>query len=156
MTQLPPALSQQQYGGRGHPARRPASVVAAVLLMGPAFATWLFAGFGFLVVTARTEGDTGRILLWILAVAILALCLLLAYMTAVGAVQAWRGRSTRLTIPAGFTTALFFIAVINLIVQGKISYTASQLVPLIVGGMAGAALILLNSRGAAAWLSRLR
>lgn len=155
MAQTPPTLGQQQYDGKAGRLRRPPTVIVAVILMVPVFVTWLVAGVAWLVVVARTPGDTGRIFWWILGALIFALCLFVAYMSAVGAVQAWRGHSTKMKIPAGFTVALFVIALINLFVHGRISYSPSQIVPLVVGAMAGAALVLIGSRSATAWFAQL-
>lgn len=146
--------SQEEQPNFTSPPRRPATVVLAVVLMAPVFVAWLVGGFVWLVVTARTEGDTGMIFLWILAIAILALCLLLAFMCGIGMIQAWRGQSQKIRIPAYFTFALFFIALLNLIIKGKISFTPSQLVPLILGAFAGIALFLLSRKSAAAWFAR--
>jgi hypothetical protein len=151
----PPALGQQSGIGQPGPVRRPPAVIAAVVLMLPVFVTWVIAGFGFLSAVARTEDGTGKFLLWILAVAILALCLLVALMAAVGMVHAWRGRSTMMKIPAGFTLALFCLALINLLVHRRISFHPTQVTPLVVGAMAGAAIVLINSKGATAWFAAL-
>lgn len=151
-------MSEPQYAPAfqrpAGPASRPVTVVVAIALMSPVFVTWLVAGFAWLVVTAKTEGDTGRIFLWILAIAILALCLLFALTTAVGIVEAWRGRSAKLRIPAMFTCGLFFIALINLLVHHKISFAPSQVVPLVLGATAGVSLCLLHTDSAVAWCTR--
>ncbi|MGW0434906.1 hypothetical protein ACWDV4_20500 [Micromonospora sp. NPDC003197] len=133
--------------------RRPPAVVAAALLMLPGAATWLAAGIGFLVAIARTEGDA-KFLLWIIAFGILGVSLLLVLMTLHGIWAAWRGRSSLLTVPAGFTLALFVLALVNLLVQGRLNYTPTMLTPLIVGGLAGVALVLLKSRPARAWFAQ--
>jgi len=119
----------------------------------PAAGTWLVAGIGFLVATARTEGDA-KFLLWIIASGILGISLLLVLMTLYGIRAAWRGRSTLLTVPAGFTMALFVLALINLLVRGRLDYTPTMLTPLIVGGLAGVAFVLLKSRPARAWFAQ--
>ncbi|MDP9849043.1 hypothetical protein [Streptosporangium lutulentum] len=135
------------------PAKRPTSVVLGVVLMVPVFLAWLAAGPAWMVVTSNMEGD-GMILFWILGVAILALCLLLAFMAGAGMLQAWRGQSMKISIPAGFTLFLFFISVLNMIINGKIDFAPSQLVPLVLGACAGAALFLLNGASASAWFAR--
>jgi len=119
--------------------------------MAPAAVIWLIAGVGFLIATARTEGSP-KSLLWILAIAILALCLLLVLMTLAGMRQAWQGRSTLLRIPAGFTLGLFVLALVNLLVQGRLDYKPTMTTPLVVGALAGVALILLSSGPAERWL----
>ncbi|WP_055480614.1 hypothetical protein [Sphaerimonospora mesophila] len=146
-------MSHAQNSGVTPIDRRPLSVVLAVVLMAPVCAAWLAGGFVWLVVTARMEGD-GMIFFWILAVVILALCLLVGYMAGAGMIQAWRGQTQKIRIPAYFTLALFGIALLNLIVKGKISFEPSQLVPLVLGAMAGVALILLNRSASAAWFAR--
>lgn len=100
-------------------------------------------------------GTGGALILRIpLGVAISALCALLALMGVVGAVQAWRGASPLLRLPAKFTVGLFAIAIINLLVQGRISWSPSQTVPLAVGVVAALALLLSYRPAAAAWLTR--
>ncbi|MFC7647806.1 hypothetical protein ACFQX6_50440 [Streptosporangium lutulentum] len=53
-----------------------------------------------------------------------------------------------------FTLFLFFISVLNMIINGKIDFAPSQLVPLVLGACAGAALFLLNGASASAWFAR--
>jgi hypothetical protein len=136
----------------GRRSGRPPVVVAAVLLMIPAALTWLVAGIGWLVVTSRLEGDA-LFLFWILAVFILALCLLLVAMTISGMRHAWRGWSNLLRIPAGVTAALFALALIGLIVRRSISYEPTMVTPLVVGGLAGVAMVLLTSAPAKKWFA---
>jgi hypothetical protein len=134
----------------GEAGRRPGTIVAAAVLMIPVCVTWFVAGIAWVVVTSRMEGD-GMIFFWILAVAILAVCLLLAFISAVGAMEVWRGTSTRMKIPAGFTVGLFFIALINLLVNGRITFSPTQLTPLVVGAVAGVAIFLTHTKSATAW-----
>jgi hypothetical protein len=135
----------------GAPGRPPA-IVAAVLLMIPAVLTWSAAGIGWTVVTWRLEGDF-LFLFWILAVVILGLCMLLAAMTVSGMRHAWRGWSNLLRIPAGFTAALFVLALVGFVVQQKVSYQPTMVTPLVVGGLAGVSAVLLNSRPAKNWFA---
>ncbi|SDN68033.1 hypothetical protein SAMN05444921_13335 [Streptomyces wuyuanensis] len=137
------------------PRRRPVTIVLAAVLMVPVFATWLTAGIAWMVVTYRMEGDgLGKGLFWILAVLILLLCLFLGYMSATGAMGAWRGKDARLIIPARFTAFLFVIALINLVVNGRISYSPTQIVPLVVGALAILADSMVRSKSALAWLAQ--
>ncbi|MET0495082.1 MAG: right-handed parallel beta-helix repeat-containing protein [Actinoplanes sp.] len=132
--------------------RRPPQIVAAALLMIPAAVTWVVAGIAWMVVTSRLEGDA-LFLFWIIALAILALCLFVAFMCVAGIRYAWRGGPKVLTIPAGFTMGLFVIAIITLIVQRKLEYKPTMLTPLIVGGLAAVALGMLNSKPADRWFA---
>ncbi len=136
----------------GDRPRRPPAVVAAVLLMVPAGLTWLAAGLGWLVVTWGLEGDF-LFLFWILAVVILALCLLLVGLTVSGMRHAWRGWSGLLAIPAGFTAALFVLTLATLLIRHRISYHPTMLTPLIVGGLAAVAVVLLKSGPAREWFA---
>lgn len=131
---------------------RPPAVVAAVLLMIPTALTWFVAGIGWIVVTWRLEGDF-LFLFWILAVFIVALCMLLVAMTVSGIRHAWRGWSNMLRIPAGFTAGLFVVTLVVLLAQGKLSYQPTMLTPLVVGALAGIAAGLINSRPAKKWLA---
>lgn len=132
--------------------QRPPAVVAAVLLMVPAGLTWFAAAIGWLLVTWRLEGDF-LFLFWILAVLIVALCLLVTGMTISGIRHAWRGWSGLLAIPAGFTVALFVLTLVTLIGRGRISYHPTMLTPLIVGGLAAVALVLLRTGPARKWFA---
>jgi hypothetical protein len=131
---------------------RPPAVVAAALLMIPTALTWFAAGIGWIVVTWRLEGDF-LFLFWILAVFIVALCMLLVAMTVSGIRHAWRGWSNMLRIPAGFTAGLFVLTLVVLLVQGKLSYQPTMLTPLVVGGLAGISAGLINSRPAKTWFA---
>lgn len=134
----------------GEAGRRPGTIVAAAVLMIPVCVTWFVAGIAWVVVTSRMEGD-GMIFYWILAVAILAVCLLVAYISVAGAMEVWRGTSARMRIPAGFTVGLFFIALINLLVNRRITFSPTQLTPLVVGAVAGVAIFLTHTKSATAW-----
>ncbi|ASW57124.1 right-handed parallel beta-helix repeat-containing protein [Plantactinospora sp. KBS50] len=138
--------------GSGTPAgtRRPPAVIAAVLLMVPAALTWLVAGIGFTVATYRAEGDP-KWLLWIVALAILALCLLITFVTVIGIWLAWTGDSQILRGPAGITVALFLITLIMLLVRGRLHFERTMLTPLVVGALATVAIALLRSGPAKAW-----
>jgi len=133
--------------------QRPNTVVAAVLLMVPAFAVWLVGGIAFAVASVRTEGGDAAFLGWILALVVLALCLLVAGLTAMGIREAWGGRSARLKVPAVFTTMLFVVQMIHFFVAERPTFQPTMLVPLVVGSLALVSWVLLNSRSAAAWVS---
>ncbi|MGW4497967.1 hypothetical protein ACWENR_05015 [Micromonospora sp. NPDC004336] len=153
----PPGAVPPHAGPSGAPApptaaRRPITVVAAILLMVPTALTWLVAGVAFFVAMARSDGD-GKIFLIVLAVLILALCLLLVAMTVGGMVLAWRraGGTAGLRTPATFTFGLFVVTLVGLLVQGKLDFQPTMVTPLVVGGLSGVALALLKSRSAKDW-----
>lgn len=157
-TPSPPGAVPPRAGPSGTPvppatARRPITVVAAILLMVPTALTWLVAGVAFFVAMARSDGD-GKIFLIVIAVLILALCLLLVAMTVGGMVLAWRRAGTAgLRTPATFTFGLFVVALVGLLVQGKLSFQPTMVTPLVVGGLSGVALALLKSRSARDWFA---
>ncbi|WFE22516.1 hypothetical protein O7621_03980 [Solwaraspora sp. WMMD937] len=132
--------------------RRPPVVVAAVLLTIPTAALWLVAGLAFLVVTYRAEGDA-KFLLWIIAFAILGLCLLLVFMTLAGMRIVWVGGPNMLRAPAGFTAGLLLVVLGNLLLFGKVEYHPTMLIPMVVGALAGLAVILLATPPARRWLA---
>ncbi|MEU4642029.1 hypothetical protein [Micromonospora sp. NPDC023814] len=152
----PPGAAPPHAGPSGAPvpptaAPRPITVVAAILLMVPTALTWLVAGVAFFVAMARSDGD-GKTFLIVIAVLILALCLLLVAMTVGGMVLAWRrAGAAGLRTPATFTFGLFVVALVGLLVQGKLSFQPTMVTPLVVGGLAGVALALLKSRSARDW-----
>ncbi|MFF0150122.1 hypothetical protein [Micromonospora sp. NPDC005203] len=134
-------------------ARRPAAVIAAILLMVPVAVTWLVAGIAFFVAMMRAEGD-GVFLVIILAVVVLALCLLLVFMTVLGMVFTWRRLGPEgLRVPASFTFGLFVVFLVGLLATGKLDFQPTMVTPLVVGGLAGAALVLLKSRQAKDWFA---
>jgi hypothetical protein len=128
---------------------RPLSVTVAGLLMLPVGATWATAGIAFTVGMMR---DDGSFLAWALVIPILLLCLFLAYMSFVGAWQLYRGTSIKVLIPAYFTFAMFGLAIINLLVQGRISFSPTQILPLVVGVMAIVAHILVHRQSSMDWI----
>jgi parallel beta-helix repeat protein len=132
--------------------RRPPAIVAAVLLMAPVAVTWLVAGIAWMVVTSRLEGDA-LFLFWILAVFILLLCLLVTLMAVVAMATAWYGVTNAMNLPAGFTLAVFVLALVNLLVQHKIEYNPTMLTPLIVGSLAAVAAALARSAPAKKWFA---
>jgi len=132
--------------------RRPAVVVAAVLLTIPTAALWLVAGLAFLVVTYRAEGDA-KFLLWIIAFAIFGLCLLLVFMTLAGMRIVWVGGPNMLRAPAGFTAGLLLVVLGCLLLFGKVEYHPTMLMPMVVGALAGLAVILLATPPARHWLA---
>lgn len=134
------------------PRRPPAAVVAAVWLMLPTAIIWLVAGLAFLVVTFRAEGDA-KFLLWIIAVAILGLCLMLVFMTLAGMRLTWVGGEAALRTPAGFTFGVLLVLLTGLVLFGKVEYHHTMLPPMAVGGLAGVALILLETPPARRWLA---
>ncbi|MFG2059420.1 hypothetical protein ACGFI9_35955 [Micromonospora sp. NPDC048930] len=135
------------------PARPPTAVVTAILLMVPTALTWLVAGVAFFAAMARSDGD-GKIFLIVIAVPILALCLLVTVITVGGMVLAWRRTGAEgLRIPAAFTFGLFAISLLSLLVQGKLSFHPTMVTPLVVGGLSGVALALLKSRPAKDWFA---
>ena len=132
--------------------RRPWTIRIASTAMVVVAATWTFLGVAWAVVMARTEG----VMLFrvLLAVLICALCGLLALMSGVSVIQTWRGTRPLLKIPAGFTASLFVVAVINLLIHRRIDWTPNQLIPIAVGLVAGAAIVLSSTQSAIEWFTR--
>ncbi|MET8148622.1 hypothetical protein ACIBSW_35320 [Actinoplanes sp. NPDC049668] len=145
MTETPPVAPRRP----GVRPSRPPVVTAGLLLMLPAAVIWLVAGIAWVVVSARMEG--GAFWVWMLAVPVVALCLLVSLICFAGIRLGWRGRPHGLHVPGGFTMALFVIVIINLLVRGRIEYSPTQLTPLIVGTLAGVAVGLLRSRQSKQW-----
>ncbi|MFD0782439.1 hypothetical protein ACFQZ8_00650 [Micromonospora azadirachtae] len=156
---VPPAGAVPPHAGAsGAPVlptavRRPPTVIAAIVLMVPTAVTWLVAGVAFFVAMARSDGD-GKVFLIVLALLILALRLLLVAMTVGGMVLAWRrAGAAGLQTPATFTFGLFLVALVGLLVQGKLSFQPTMVTPLVVGGLSGVALALLKSRPTTDWFA---
>lgn len=147
-----PSMVDPAGPGQAPAERRPLAVVAAVWLMVPTAIIWLVAGFAFMVVTYRAEGDA-KFLLWIIAAAILGLCLMLVFMTLAGMRIAWVGGHGALRIPAGFTCGTLLVLLTGLVLFDKVEYHRTMLPPMAVGGLAGAALILLATPAARRWLT---
>jgi hypothetical protein len=137
------------------PGRPPPVVLAAIVLIAPATILWPVAGTAFVVSIARTE-SSAKALWWALALLVFALCLFVGYMGARGMFEAWRGVSKRIRVPAIFTLSIFFVAIVNLLVKGKIEYDPTQILPLVVGALAGLALFLTRTPDAEAWFNRPR
>jgi hypothetical protein len=130
-------------------------VIAAIVLIAPATVLWPVAGAAFVVSVTRME-SSAMALWWALATMILGLCLFIGYMGARGSYEAWRGTTKRVRIPAIFSCSMFLVAIINLLVKGKIDYDPTQILPLVVGTLAGVALVLLRTPAAEAWFNRPR
>ncbi|WP_091080644.1 hypothetical protein [Micromonospora nigra] len=129
------------------------AVTIAVLLMLPVAGTWLVAGIAFFRAMLSTEGDA-RFLVVGIGAGVLAICLLLVLMTALGMLVAWAGRGREgLTAPATFTFGIFVVVLVSLLVQGRLGYEPTMVTPLVVGAMAGVARGLLASRPARAWFA---
>ena len=148
MTQ-PPQPQQAAPPGRPASGRRPAAVVAAVLLMVPVCAVWLFCAVAFAVAMIRS-GNAG-ILTWALIIPISGLCLFVAYMCAVAIYNAWRGTVNRLQVPANFTFFLFALVVVRLVTTRKLEFEPTMITPIVLGVMAGIALYLSNTPAARGW-----
>lgn len=149
MTQPPQHQDAASLNRPASTVRRPPAVIAAVLLMVPVFAVWLFCAVAFWVGMARTEG--AALLRYALAIPISGLCLFVAYMSAVSIHNAWKGTVNRLQVPAGFTFFLFALAVINLVVQRKLEFEPTMITPIVLGVMAAVALRLSNTAAAREW-----
>ena len=124
MTQ-PPRTQQAASPTRPVSRRRPPAVIAAVLLMVPVFAVWLFCAVAFTVGMAGTEG--AAVLRYALAIPISGLCLFVAFMCAVAINNAWRGTVNRLQVPAGFTFFLFAIVVVRLVVERRLEFEPTMI-----------------------------
>ncbi|MFY1635106.1 hypothetical protein ACN27F_17840 [Solwaraspora sp. WMMB335] len=146
------ARSTADPAAAGSPTRRrPVAVVTAVLLMLPAALLWLVGGIAFVSAIARLQGDA-MFLFWLLAVAVAGLCLLVTLMTAAGMWIAWQGGPGVLRVPAGLTFGLLLAALAVLVLLDKVAYEPTMLTPMVVGGLAGTALLLLATPPARRWL----
>jgi hypothetical protein len=151
MTQ-PPQHQDAASPARPASRRRPPAVIAAVLLMVPVGAVWLFCAVAFSVAMARTEG--AAFFKYALAIPISGLCLFVAYMCAVSIHNAWRGTANRLQVPANFTFFLFAIVVIRLVVTRKLEFDPTMITPLVLGVAAAVALRLSSTAAAREWFDR--
>ncbi|WFE25949.1 hypothetical protein O7623_21645 [Solwaraspora sp. WMMD791] len=131
--------------------RRPAVVVAAVLLAIPTAVLWLVAGVAILRVGFGAEG-LAAFLMWIIAAGIFGICLLLLLMTLGGMRVVWTGGPNMLQLPAGVTVGLVLVVPGVLLLLGRIDYNRTMVAPMIVGGLAGLALILLETPPARRWV----
>jgi hypothetical protein len=129
--------------------RRPPAVIAAVLLMVPVCAVWLFCAIAFAVAMIRS-GNVG-FLTWALIIPISGLCLFVAYMCAVATHNAWSGTVNRLQVPANFTFFLFALVVVRLVVERKLEFEPTMITPIVLGVMAAIALALSKTAAAQAW-----
>ena len=82
---------------------------------------------------------------------VLALCLFVGYMGVRGMLEAWRGTAKRIRVPALFTLAVFFVAIINQLVRGHIEASPTRILPLVVGAMAGVAELCIRTPEAQDW-----
>lgn len=137
-------------GGRV-PGGRPASLVVACACMLPGTVAWSAALVGL---AATGFGDPDLVLRVTLPV--LAVCLLMVALHALGIVGAWRGTSALLRVPAWITVALVTLFALlagwTAVGGNSANLEPTMLVLAAPAALAGAALLLLRTTPARAWL----
>ncbi|WP_306205991.1 right-handed parallel beta-helix repeat-containing protein [Actinoplanes sp. RD1] len=132
--------------------KRPPALYAAVVLLVPAVILWGAATVGCIRILVHADGD-GVVFTYVIFTLFALITAAFTLMHVVSALLVYFGtRENGFPQAAGITAGLCLVAIVSLLIQGKIEWNSTMVGPLVAGAAAAAAIAAYNTKPVARYL----